>query len=86
MNKNKEIQEIYNYLWTEVDGYDLSWESDCAKLAERLYKDGWRRKEKTIESSVEVKPVLVVEDPILNKPVSERENPEEQWERYYLNV
>lgn len=30
-----EKQKIYKYLWEEVDGYDLSWEGDCEKLASR---------------------------------------------------
>lgn len=40
---NQELEEIKQYLWQEVDSYDLSWESDCDKLAEKLYKDGWHR-------------------------------------------
>ena len=37
------VEEIYNYLWDEVEGYDLTLENDCQQLAEKLYKDGWRR-------------------------------------------
>ena len=43
MTREEEIKEIYRYIWEEVEGYDLTWESDCDKLAERLYEDGWRR-------------------------------------------
>ncbi len=38
------IEEIYNYLWNEVEGYDLTWDNDCQKLAEKLYNDGWYRR------------------------------------------
>lgn len=37
------VEEICRYLWDEVDGYDLTWESDCNKLAEKLHEDGWHR-------------------------------------------
>lgn len=43
MEKEQELQEIRRYLWEEVDGYDLTWEPDCDKLAEKLYEDGWRK-------------------------------------------
>ena len=36
-------EEIFKYLWEQVDAYDLSWEPDCEKLAEQLYRDGWCR-------------------------------------------
>lgn len=48
MEKEQELQEIRRYLWEEVDGYDLTWESDCDKLAEKLYKDGWRKQQKGV--------------------------------------
>ena len=37
------VEEIFNYLWNEVEGYDLTLENDCQVLAEKLYADGWRR-------------------------------------------
>jgi hypothetical protein len=44
----------------------------------------------TITDPMTVKPVLTVENPVFNKPssicVDEKENPEEQWERYYMNI
>lgn len=48
MEKEQELQEIRRYLWEEVDGYDLTWESDCDKLAEKLYEDGWRKQQKGV--------------------------------------
>ena len=36
-------EEIFNYLWDEVEGYDLTWTSDCEKLAEKMYNDGWHK-------------------------------------------
>ena len=38
-----EKQKIYKYLWEEVDGYDLSQDGDCEKLAEKLSEDGWHQ-------------------------------------------
>ena len=43
MTREEKIKEIRRYLWEEVEGYDLTWESDCDKLAEKLYEDGWRK-------------------------------------------
>ena len=43
MIREEKINEIRRYIWEEVDGYDLTWESDCDKLAEKLYEDGWHR-------------------------------------------
>lgn len=44
----------------------------------------------TITDPMTVKPVLTVENPIFNEPsstrVNNKEDPEEQWERYYLNI
>lgn len=45
MEKQQELQEIHRYLWEEVEGYDLTWEPDCNKLAEKLYEDGWRKQQ-----------------------------------------
>lgn len=36
-------EEILKYIWEEVDGYDLTWDSHCEKLAEQLLRDGWSR-------------------------------------------
>lgn len=36
-------EEILKYIWEEVDGYDLTWDSHCEALAEKLLKDGWHR-------------------------------------------
>jgi hypothetical protein len=46
MTREEKIKEIQRYLWDEVEGYDLTWEADCGKLAEKLYEDGWHRREK----------------------------------------
>ena len=43
MTREEKIKEIQHYLWNEVEGYDLTWEADCDKLAEKLYEDGWRK-------------------------------------------
>jgi hypothetical protein len=44
----------------------------------------------TITDPITVKPVFTVENPVFNKPSSicadGKEDPEEQWERYQLNV
>jgi hypothetical protein len=48
MEKEQELQEIRRYLWEEVEGYDLTWEPDCDKLAEKLYEDGWRKQQKGV--------------------------------------
>ena len=37
------VEEIYNYLWDEGDGADLTWGTDVERLAEKMYNDGWRR-------------------------------------------
>ena len=34
-------EEILKYIWEEVDGYDLTWDSHCEALAEQLLQDGW---------------------------------------------
>lgn len=36
-------EEILKYIWEEVDGYDLTWNSHCEALAEQLLRDGWCR-------------------------------------------
>ena len=36
-------EEIFNYLWYEGDGADFTWRTDVERLAEKMYRDGWRR-------------------------------------------
>ena len=48
------VEEIFWYLWNEVEGYDLTWEADCQKLAEKLHRDGWHRHNNTEDKDSEV--------------------------------
>ena len=36
-------EEILKYILEELDGYDLTWNSQCEALAEQLLRDGWCR-------------------------------------------